>query len=156
MIYDLSNPLHRKQFAARANQLLKQHSKVVELTNASQRTTSQNKYLHVLIRILAMETGVTEDYAKETYFKVFSNPDLFQTQLIDPITKVTINTLRSSRDLSVDEMSVAIDNFRKWSAEQGYYLPEATLNDDGTVTLKDEDAEAYAQALIETGRNKYI
>lgn len=156
MIYDLTNPLHRKQFAKRANQLLKQRCKVVELVNASQRTTSQNKYLHVLIRILAMETGVTEDYAKETYFKVFSNPELFQTQMVDPITKVTINTLRSSKDLSIEEMSQAIDNFRKWSSEQGYYLPEATLNDDGTVTLKEEDAEAYAQALVETGRNKYI
>lgn len=156
MIYDLTNPLHRKQFAKRANQLLKQRCRLVDMTNMSQRSSSQNKYLHVIIRILAMETGVSELYAKNKYFKELANPALFKRSMIDPITKEKHEYLLSSTDLSVDEMSQAIDNFRRWSEEQGYYLPEATVNDDGTVTIKPEDEEAYKQAMIETERNKYI
>lgn len=156
MIYDLTNPLHRKQFAARANKLLKQRSKVVELTNASQRSTSQNKYLHVIIRILAMETGVSEQYAKDKYFKELANPELFIRIIKDPITNEEHGYFRSSSDLSVDEMSSAIENFRRWSEEQGYYLPDAKINEDGSVEINEEDMTAYQQALIETGRNKYI
>ena len=156
MIYDLTNPLHRKQFAKRANQLLKQRSRLVDMTNMSQRSSSQNKYLHVIIRILAMETGVSELYAKNKYFKEFANPELFKRFMIDPITKQRHDYLLSSSDLSIDEMSQAIENFRRWSEEQGYYLPDASFDKNGNITIKPEDEEAYRQAIIETSRNKYI
>lgn len=153
MIYDLTNALHRKQFVARANKLLKNHCKVVELTDSSPRSLKQNSYLHVLVRILAMETGVEEWYAKNVYFKSFANPQLFERKVTDPITKKPSVSLRSTKDLSVDEMALAINRFRKWSEEQGYYLPEAHQNDDGTLTFaSDEDREAYEKAMAETSR----
>lgn len=156
MIYDLTNPLHRKQFTARANKMLKQRCKIVELTNAAQRSTSQNKYLHVLIRILASETGVTELYAKEKYFKEQANPEFFCKHIVDPITGEEHDYLASSTDLNVEQMSKAIDNFRKWSEEQGYYLPEATIDDEGIAHISEKDMPAYQQALIETARNRFL
>lgn len=156
MIYDLTNPLHRKQFVARANKLLKKKSKVVELTDSSLRSPSQNNYLHVIIRILAMETGVSEQYAKDTYFKRLANSELFVSTLIDPITNEEKEYVRSSSDLTVEEMTAAIDNFRRWSEEQGYYLPEATIDTDGVFRVSDKDIAAYQQAVVETERNKYI
>lgn len=32
--------------------------------------------------------------------------------------------VRSSRDLTTNEMTIAIDRFRDWSSKNGYYLPE--------------------------------
>ena len=85
MIYDLKNPFHRKQFKERVNKLYKQGKKV-ELTDKTVRSLSQNAYLHCLIRITAMETGVTENYAKEEYFKRLANKEMFEQTVIDPIT----------------------------------------------------------------------
>ena len=60
-----------------------------------------------------------------------------------------VKVIRSSADLNIQEMARAITNFRNWAAEQGYYLPEATLNDDGTMTFDSEEAkQAFHQAEL--------
>ncbi|MBR1434212.1 MAG: recombination protein NinB [Bacteroidales bacterium] len=144
MTYDLSNPLHRKQFVKRCNNCLKNKSGLVTLIDKSKRTPSQNKYLHVIIRILAMETGVRESYAKDVYFKQLANPSLFITETEDAMTGMKVQRLRSSSELTKDEMQQAINNFRHWSEDNGYYLPNA-------------DEEAFKQAELETDRmSQYI
>lgn len=126
---------------------------MTNLTDESERSLKQNGYLHVLIRILAIETGVEEEYAKTVYFKAFANKDLFERVVKDPITGESRTIYRSSRDLSVEDMAKAINKFRKWSEEQGYYLPEAHVEDDGTVVFaSDFDREAFEQAKVETSR----
>lgn len=153
MIYDLSNPLHRKQFVKRANKLLERSAGRIQLSDESNRTLNQNRYLHVLIRIMAFETGVKEKYAKDIYFKTYANPDLFITEHVDKITGEVIHTLKSSADLSIGEMSNAISNFRHWAEDNGYYLPEATEDENGELTFNTEkDKEAFEQAEIETDR----
>ena len=42
-----------------------------------EKTLEQNGYLHVLCRIMAMETHVSERYAKYVYFKQLANPEIF-------------------------------------------------------------------------------
>lgn len=71
MLYNLSIPLDRERFAARANALLQKGS-VVELTEKTLRTHNQNSYLHLIIGVVAMEVGVTLEYAKKEYFKKLS------------------------------------------------------------------------------------
>lgn len=151
MNYDLTNKENRKRFIARCNSLLKNQRNNVVLEDKSNRTLSQNCYIHVLCRILAQETGVSEYYAKQVYFKELSNPDLFVHVTKDPMTNKMLKIVRSSADLNIQEMGKAITNFRNWAAEQGYYLPEATLNDDGTMEFASEkDKEAFHQAEIKT------
>ena len=151
MNYDLTNKEQRKKFIKYANSLLKHQRTLVSLEDKSNRTLSQNCYIHVLCRILAQDTGVTEYYAKQVYFKELSNPDLFIHVTKDTLTGKMVKTIRSSADLSIQEMARAITNFRNWAAEQGYYLPEATLNDDGTMEFASEkDKEAFHQAEIIT------
>jgi len=153
MKYDLSNPLHRGQFAARAKALLGRGARVVELTDRSSRTVSQNSYLHVLIRVMAMETGVSERYAKDVYFKRMANPDIFVRTEADPLTGGSVETLRGSSELSSEEMAHAISTFRIWAAEQGCYLPEAHPTDDGGVAFASpEDEEGFRQAEVEVER----
>ena len=156
MNYDLTDKEQRKKFIKYANSLLKHQRTLVSLEDRSNRTLSQNCYLHVLCRILAQETGVTEYYAKQVYFKELSNPEIFVHATKDVLTGKMINITRSSAELSIQEMAKAITNFRNWAAEQGYYLPEATLNDDGTMTFESEEAKAaFHQAEIETSKEKW-
>lgn len=153
MIYNLSNPLHRKQFAKRANQLLKNRSTRIELTDSSNRTLNQNSYLHVLIRILAIETGVSESYSKDVYFKTLANHDIFERSEANPITGEEVRVLRSTSSLSMHEMSQAIHNFVTWAASNGYYLPEAVDYSAKNITFSSEhDRKAFENAEIETER----
>ena len=158
MIYDLTNPLHRKQFVKRCNSMLEKHCNSVELVDESRRSLNQNRYLHVICRILAMETGVTEEYAKNVYFKELANPGIFVQTVTDPLTKQDRTTLRSTSSLSVEEMNKAINTFRHWSEENGYYLPEANPDDEGVWTFSSEkDEQAFHQAEVETSRmDRYL
>lgn len=121
MTYNLADELCRKQVTARLHALLDKRC-VVELTEKTGRTGSQNRYLHVLIGAVAMETGNTLEFTKEWYFKRLVNPSLFVIEKTDRIAG-TVSVLRSTRDLTKGEMSTAIDRFRNWAAEQGMYLP---------------------------------
>lgn len=153
MIYDLTNPLHRKQFARRANLMLKRHCTNAVLIDESKRTYNQNAYLHVLIRLMALNTGVKESYAKAVYFKQLANPDLFLVENNDPVTGNKVISFRSTSELSIEEMSRAINNFRHWAEDNGYYLPEATLDDTEKLVFKsEEDEKAFKQAEMETAR----
>jgi hypothetical protein len=138
MIYNLSTPLDRERFAARANQQLQKGS-VVELTEKTLRSYNQNSYLHLLIGTIAMETGVSLEYAKREYFKKLVNREIFIRKEHDRFSG-EIEIIRSSADLSVEEMRVSIDRFRMWAAEQGFYLPSP------------EDKDRLRDIEIELGR----
>ena len=153
MIYDLTNPLHRKQFVARANKMLERHCTNVVLIDESKRSLNQNSYLHVLLRIMALETGVKEKYAKDVYFKQFANMDIFLREAVDPVTGNVIQSLKSTSELTLEEMSRAINNFRHWAEDNGYYLPEASLDESEKVVFKTKaDEEAFKKAELETAR----
>lgn len=124
MIYDLSKPLDREKFKMRVNHLFAQ-GKQVELLEKTKRSLSQNSYLHCLLGILAMDQGETIDYVKEFYYKRLVNPDLFILHKDDKIVG-RVEILRSSKDLTKEEMSKSIDKLRNWaSSELGCYLPSA-------------------------------
>ena len=154
MIYDLSQKDSRKKFVKRCNDLLNKMRTVVSLTDESDRTLNQNSYVHVLCRIMAEETGQTDEYAKQVYFKELANPDIFITVTKDPITGKMIKFTKSSANLTIKEMARAIGNFIKWAAEQGYELPEAESNADGTVTFSSQqDENAFHQAELITSKD---
>lgn len=140
MQYDLSTKLDRERFSVKCRTLLDKGA-VVELTEKSFRTTRQNSYLHLLIGVVAMETGNTLDYAKEMYFKRLCNPDIFVLETEDRYAG-KVETLRSSADITKEEMSMAIDRFRRWGAENGIYMPSP------------EDSERLRDIQIEMGRQR--
>lgn len=121
MLYNLATELDRQRYQAKSELLLKRGA-VVELTEKMQRTRAQNSYLHLLIGVVAMETGNTLAYAKEVYFKRIANPGLFVQHYNDSLAG-EVEILRSSADLSKEEMQEAIDRFKRWGAENGFYLP---------------------------------
>lgn len=130
MIYDLSTEYDRRRFNARREALIKENA-VVELTEKTFRSKRQNHYLHLLLGVVAMEVGETLDYVKEEYFKKVINKDLFVREKQDKFVG-KVQVILSSTQLTKEEMSMAIDRFKRWGAEQGFYMP----NPDDTSLLK--------------------
>ena len=122
-LYDLSNPLHAQNFRLRSDALLRKQC-VVELTEKKpQRTTQQNRYLHAALGYFGALTGNTLDYVKRYYFKAHCNPDLFIIEKNDPLLGI-VRTLRSSADLTTEEMTLAIERFHNWAAQHAeIYIP---------------------------------
>ena len=140
MVYDLSSEFQRKAFLARVDNLMEKGA-VVEMTERAFRSPNQNRYLHLLIGVVAIDTGNTLEDAKTYYFKKVVNPDLFQVYVKDNMGN-TIDRLRSTAELTKEEMSTAIDRFKRWGAENGIYMPNP-------------DDESLLKAIeIEMGRMK--
>ena len=125
MRYDFNNPLHITDARLKLERLIERKA-VVELTEKRQRTLSQNAYLHVLLAYLAMRTGNTLDYVKRNYYKIHCNPELFIVEKDDVVLHRRVKILRSSADLTKEQMSLSIDRLRNWSQlEAEIYLPTA-------------------------------
>ena len=140
MLYDLSSDFQRKAFQARVDTLMEKDA-VVEMTEKAFRSPNQNRYLHLLIGVVAIETGNTLEDAKKWYFKETCNPDLFHVQHRDKIGNC-IDHIRSTAELTKEEMSTAIDRFKRWGAENGIYMPNP------------DDASLLKAIEIEMGRMK--
>ena len=111
MIYDLANELDRQRFRHRTAYLLEKGSKV-EMSEKSFRTGGQNRYLHLLIGVVALDVGVTLDYAKQEYYKRLVNADIYCIEREDKFVGKA-NVLRSSADLTKEEMAMSIDRFKR-------------------------------------------
>ena len=140
MVYDLSSEFQRKAFLARMDNLMEKGA-VVELTEKAFRSPNQNRYLHLLIGVVAIETGNTLEDAKKWYFKETCNPDLFHVQHRDKMGNC-IDHIRSTAELTKEEMSTAIDRFKRWGAENGIYMPNP------------EDIHLLKEIEVEMGRMK--
>ena len=121
MLYNLREELSRQRFASRVKKLWKDGA-IVELTDKRRRTGNQNRYCHLILGILAMETGNSLEAVKTEIFKKRVNPDLFVAQKDDPVLG-QITVLRSSRDLTTEQMTLAIDRYMKFCSELGIYIP---------------------------------
>lgn len=140
MVYDLSSDFQRKSFLARMDNLMEKGA-VVELTEKAFKSPNQNRYLHLLIGVVAIETGNTLEDAKKWYFKETCNPDLFHVQHRDKMGNC-IDHIRSTAELTKEEMSTAIERFKRWGAENGIYMPNP------------DDASLLKAIEIEMGRMK--
>jgi hypothetical protein len=122
MLYDLKDPLDRERFKRRCNALFKKQG-IVDLSEKVKRSSQSNRYLHLLLGYLALETGNSLDYAKEVFYKRTANKEIFVREKEDDLIGKT-EYLRSSADLTQEEFSVSIDRLRDWSSQvAGIYLP---------------------------------
>ena len=124
MTYDTTNPVDRERLRTKVDHLIAK-GKVVELTEKRMgRTLQQNAYHAVCISYVAAELGESYQYVNEQYYKRACNYDLFVRRYDDPVLGSVLR-LRSSRELSKEEMTLSIDRFRNWAANQlGMYIPD--------------------------------
>ena len=140
MVYDLNTDIDRERFKRRINALYLKRTVVDCKEHNKPRTSSQNRYLHVLLNEFAMMTGNTVEYVKREYFKRICNSELFVRKAYDKLLKKEMETLRSSRELSKEEMTEAIERFRNWaSQEAGIELPDA--NDTQWIDYIEREAQ---------------
>lgn len=142
MIYDFGKQFDIERAKKRLDSLIERRA-VVDITDKSRFTVSQNSYLHVCIGIVALETGVTLEYAKQKYFKRIANREMFYIgKFTDPVTGEECGKWRSTASLTKEEMTLALDRWRDWAARQGWYIPTP------------EEHAAILQAKIEMEKNK--
>lgn len=142
MLYDTFNEYEANRARKRLEWLIGRNA-LVEIKDKSRFTVSQNSYLHVCIGIVALETGVTLEYAKQKYFKRIVNREMFYIgKFTDPVTGEESGKWRSTASLTKEEMTLALDRWRDWAARQGWYIPTP------------EEHAAILQAKIEMEKNK--
>lgn len=140
MIYDLSRQLDRERASARFNSLLMRGC-CVDITEKTGRSLNQNNYLHLVLGVLAMETGNTIADVKEHYYKRLVNYDIFARPKVDKLGNA-LTVMRSTSELTHEELSLSIDRLHNWAYQNGIYLP------------RPEDTDLIRLAEIEIGRNR--
>lgn len=122
MIYNTLEETDKQRAITRFNWLVSRGKKI-ELKVVEKRSLKQNNYLHLILSLLAMETGNTLEYAKEVFYKRTANKEIFVREKEDEFLGKT-EYLRSSAELTQEEFSLSIDRFRDWSSQTaGIYLP---------------------------------
>ena len=136
MLFDLSKEIDVQRAQRRFDTLLEEKT-VITLTKKSKRTLAQNSYLHLIIGWFASELGYTIDESKQLYKRV--NKEIYEYE------KEGIPFIRSSSDLSTEEMALSIDRWRNYSADKaGVYLPSS--DEQGFLT----------EIEIELSKNRHV
>lgn len=100
------------------------------------RSLNQNAYLHLLLGVFGSHFGYTLDEAKYIFKEV--NKDIYF------YSKKGRYFIRSTADVTKEEMTKSIDRFMQKSAEYGCTLPLAT----------DDDWVLYAENIIEQNQHR--
>lgn len=124
MVFDTSISGNGDSAIALLQKYIGQHE-VVEVKKVNcNRTISQNNYLHLILSFFSDETGYSLDDVKVNFFKRTCNADIFVRARQNKRGQ-EVTFLRSTSDLSKEEMSLAISRFRNWSASPpvSIYIP---------------------------------
>jgi hypothetical protein len=142
MIFNLNNPHEVEKFKQYVNKLYLKKGIIEVKEKRARRSVQQNSYLHLLLGYFGTEYGMSLEQVKIDFFKRICNKDLFERKKQNKKGN-SICFLRSSAELTTDEMSLAITRFRNWSAsEADIYLPSA----------EDFEFLIYAQQCIENNK----
>lgn len=124
MKYDTSNP-HGSSTAFMHLTQLVTSKKIVEIKEVRpRRSLPQNAYLHLLLGYFGANLGYTLEESKYLYKRLPGNKEIYE--YTKDVGGNPMSFLRSSADLSKDEMTKTIETLRDWSNRMGYPLPTAT------------------------------
>lgn len=126
MIFDLNSEIDRQKLDDRVAKAKNQLKRVEFTIKAEKRTMAQNRYIHVLLGYFALEMHISLDEAKLEYFKKLVNRDIFIINKTLPLIGDVV-IIRSSADITDQEMTLAIDRFITWSKDiANIPLPKST------------------------------
>lgn len=117
MIFDLSNPQQLVEAREYLNQVARLGKRVEIVRKAEHRSLPQNSYLHLLLGYFGTQTGYTLDEAKVLYKRMNSDIYIYE--------KNGAKFLRSSADLSKEDMARSIDKFIEYAENEGIPMPRA-------------------------------
>lgn len=116
MMYNTKNPLEVQDLQLKIEKLIARGS-MVEVVEKKPRSLKTNSYLHVILAYFGLQTGNTLEEVKDLYYKRVVNGKMFVRKKHDALLGTDREYLRSTAELTQDEMSDSIDLFRKWSRE---------------------------------------
>lgn len=121
MWFNLKNAFELETFRTKVAEL-ENRGAMVELKEKRGRSLRQNAYLHLLLSAFGLQYGYTLDEVKTHFYKLVVNKDIFLREGIDKFTGEYYKYLRSSADLTKDEMSKSISDFKSWAKEEAEEL----------------------------------
>ena len=121
--YELHKPIDLEKFERYCKQLIKA-GRFVELKTLEQRSSNQNRYLHLLLGWFSASFGYSMAHTKLRFFKKICNKEIFFVETVNKKNGDIYTDIRSTADLTTLEMTLAIDRFRDYSAKNGLYLPQ--------------------------------
>ncbi len=122
MIYRTQIPIEKQNAIERFKWLISKGRRIELTEKKKKRSIAQNSYMHLIFGWFGLEFGYTLEEVKQEIFKKEVNPEIFYEGDKEGI--VTISKWRSTASLKTDEMTLAINRFRDFSAKHGCYLPE--------------------------------
>jgi hypothetical protein len=126
MLYNPNSEHDVKKARVRFEQLIEK-GKPFELTDISKRSLRKNAFVHVLLQYLALEMGWTLSYTKQRIWKALWCKEIFVIKRVSQKTGEEFTDIRSSADLSEEEMQKAIDILiEKASMQCGVLFPNKT------------------------------
>jgi hypothetical protein len=137
MIFNLANQQELGQAREYLNQIARLGKRVEIVRKAEHRSLNQNAYLHLILEYFGTQTGYTLEEAKVLYKRL--NSDLYIYE------KNGAKFLKSSADLSKEDMAKTIDRFMQYSEKEGVPLPLADNQD--FLDLATNTVEAQQQYL---------
>ena len=146
MIFDTSKKDSRRKAIDRMKFLLDKNAKIELIEKSRTRSISQNNYLHLILGWFALEYGETLEYTKQVIFKQWVNPEIFKTEFVNYKTGEFREEWKSTKHLTKDEMTTAIDRFRAYSVKNmNLYLPEP--NDLALLEEIENQLEEYSNKI---------
>lgn len=125
MWFNLKNVFELEKFREKVTEL-ENKGAIVELKEKRGRSLNQNAYLHLLLSAFALQYGYTLDEVKTHFYKLVVNKDIFLREGVDKLTGECYKYLRSSADLTKDEMSKSISDFKSYAKEEaGFDFPDS-------------------------------
>lgn len=137
MNYNLADPKELKACRNRISYLARKGSRAKVNEVQMKRTLSQNSYLHLIIQAFGAHFGYTSEEAKLIYKQVNSETYYYK--------KKGRTFIKSSADLTKEQMMRTIDKFMEASKEAGYALP---LADDKEWLLQIENEIERTQRYL--------
>jgi hypothetical protein len=110
MKYDLAQKLVADKVLRRVLRLIKKGA-LIDLTEISLKTLSQNNYFHLIVAYFAGEHGMSAISIKEEYIKRGLCKDIFVEERVSEVTGEIYTHVRSFSELKKEETSDVISMF---------------------------------------------
>ena len=121
MIFNLADTQELAKAREYLNQVARLGKRVEIVRKAEHRTLPQNAYLHLILGYFGTQTGYTLEEAKVLYKRLNSDIYLYE--------KNGAKFMKSSADISKEDMAKTIDTFIGYSEDKGIPLPRADNQD---------------------------
>ena len=139
MRYNLSIQQNALAAKEKLQHLIKKGAKIELTEKRGRRTLSQNAYLHLILSWWGLSHGYTLEESKQ-YFKDLNRNYYYYE-------KKGKTFIKSTSGVNTKELTIHIEQFRDWSAENGLYIPAP--NEQHQIESIQNQLEIY-------GNKKYV